>query len=162
MEEFDNPSFGYSQNPKAYVAAYQRIVLALRRNLSFQDVVTRIKFVWYSWAAPRTEGVTLQDFYPGDEYVDWIGVSIFQQVFPWADYWGGSLHNIDEVLVFASKIGKPTMIAGSTPFDGINLNNSSTREFNPIRNSCWDWWYGKVLILIEKYDISMWCYINCD
>jgi len=113
--------------------------------------------VWYSWAAPRTEGVTLQDFYPGDEYVDWIGVSIFQQVFPWADYWGGSLQDIDEVLVFASKLGKPTMIAESTPFGGINLNTSSTREFNT-----WDRWYGKVLILIEKYDISMWCYINCD
>lgn len=38
--------------------------------------------------------------------MDWIGVSIFQQVFPWASYWGGTLHDIDEVLVFASKLGK--------------------------------------------------------
>mmetsp|Transcript_17821 Transcript_17821/g.21297 ORF Transcript_17821/g.21297 Transcript_17821/m.21297 type:complete len:402 (+) Transcript_17821:707-1912(+) len=157
--EFDNPSFGYSENPAAYVAAYQRIVLALRRELPFQ-VIARVKFVWHSWAAPRKDGVTLQGFYPGDDYVDWIGVSIFQQVFPWASYWGGTLRDIDEVLVFASKIGKPTMIAESTPFGGINLNTSETRAFN--RTNSWDRWYGEVLMLIEKYDISMWCYINCD
>jgi len=92
--------------------------------------------------------------------VDWIGVSIFQQVFPWAPYWGGTLQNIDEVLVFASDHAKPTMIAESTPFGGINVNTSETRAFN--KTSPWDRWYGEVLALIEKYDISMWCYINCN
>lgn len=157
--EFDNPSFGYSENPKGYVTAYQRIVIALRQELPF-EVITRVKFVWHSWAAPRDDGVALQEFYPGDEYVDWIGISIFQQVFPWAQYWGGSLLNIDEVLMFALKHGKPTMIAESTPFGGINLDTSETRAFN--KTNPWDRWYGEVLALIKRYDISMWCYINCN
>jgi len=163
--EFDNPFFGYSENPKAYVLAFQRIVQMLCRQLP-SEVKVRLQFVWHSWAAPRKD-VSLEDFYPGDEYVDWIGISIFQQVYPWPSGWGdgiidwgGSLNEIDEVLTFASHHNKSTMIAESSPFGGINLNTSKTREFN--KTNPWDRWYGEIITLIEKYDISMWCYINCN
>ena len=61
-----------------------------------------VKFVWHSWAAPTSEGVELSDFYPGDDYVDWVGVSIFQQMYPWTLPWNGLLGDIERVLEFAS------------------------------------------------------------
>lgn len=48
----------------------------------------------------------------------------------------------------------------STPFGGINLNDANTVLFNDTNP--WDRWFGKVLSLIETYDIDMWSYINCD
>ena len=48
----------------------------------------------------------------------------------------------------------------STPFGGINLNNNNTRIFN--NTDPWDRWFGRVMDLIETYDIDMWSYINCD
>jgi beta-mannanase len=38
----------------------------------------------FSWAAARPYG-TLEEYYPGNQYVDWIGVSIFfDHFFPWS------------------------------------------------------------------------------
>lgn len=44
-------------------------------------------------------------------------------------------------------LGKPTMIAESTPFGGI---------------VSWSEWFQPTLNLIQKYDISMFSYINCN
>jgi hypothetical protein len=60
------------------------------------------------------------------------------------------------------------MIAESTPFGGIELKQSSKSVQKIIdgKNSGfgddWNRWYGKVVDVINKYDISMWCYINAD
>jgi len=106
--EFDNPWFGFE--PSSYVRAFQTIVTACHKNLS-STAKSKVKFVWHSWAAPRSDGVELVDFYPGDEYVDWIGVSIFQQLYPWKTEWGGDHNTVEEVLDFAISHNKPTMIA---------------------------------------------------
>jgi len=45
-------------------------------------------------------------YLPGDEFVDWIGVSIFQQVFPWSPYWGGKMEDVERVLNFAHEHDK--------------------------------------------------------
>ena len=107
MTEFDNPFFGYSDNPEAYAQSFRHIVNFLRRTLSEQSYL-KTKFVWHSWAAPKSDGVSLKDFYPGDDYVDWVGISVFQQVFPWSSNWsngyvnwGGDMTDIEEVLTFA-------------------------------------------------------------
>jgi len=49
------------------------------------------------------------------------------------------------------------MIAESTPFGGIHNNSLSDTN-----NDDWDSWFDPVVDLIGKYDISMWCYINCN
>jgi len=104
--EFDNPSFGYSDNPEMYILAFQKIVSDCREYLS-EDALSRVLFVWHSWAAPMAkESLSLTDFYPGDDFVDWIGVSIFQQVLPWSPYWGGKVSDIESVLDFAKKHDK--------------------------------------------------------
>ena len=192
--EFDNPFFHYSEDTKAYILAYQKIADYIRRNIP-SDSESKVQFVWHSWAAPRLNNISLDQFYPGDAYVDWVGISVFQQVFPWPSKWkegtidwGGQYGDMVEVLEFAddhkkaSRIThlnilrarekhcnlttlfffpqKPTMIAESTPFGGINLNNTDTKLYN--KTDSWDRWFGQVLMLIEKFEISMWSYINCD
>ena len=99
--EFDNPSFGYD-DPAIYILAYRKVVTDIREFLS-DDANDRILFVWHSWAAPMaTKKLTLESYYPGDKYVDWVGVSIFQQVFPWgAAAGGGSMLEVENVLKFA-------------------------------------------------------------
>lgn len=165
--EFDNPDFKYSGNPEMYVLAFRKLVTDCRKNLS-EDALSRVFFVWHSWAAPMAKkSLSLEQFYPGDEFVDWIGLSIFQQVFPWSPHWGGSMADVENVLEFAKKHNKPTMIAESTPFGGIELKQASndTKAFlanNEYEHNDWDRWYSKVIDIINMYDLSMWCLINCD
>jgi beta-mannanase len=105
--EFDNPFFSYSDSPDTFIKAFQKIVRDLEHSLSL-DALLRTQFVWHSWAAPRKENLTLEDFYPGNEFVDWVGISVFQQVFPWPSNWGngfvdwgGGVGDAEEVLQFA-------------------------------------------------------------
>ncbi len=118
--EFDNPSFGYSDDPGTYVMAFQRLVKFLRNEMS-EHALARTFFVWHSWAAPRAKGLSLDDFYPGNEYVDWIGISVFQQLFPWSsgwgnDFvdWGGNRRDIEEVLEYAVEQNKVRCDDGSS------------------------------------------------
>jgi len=167
--EFDNPSFGYGDDPSMYVLAFRKIVADCKRGLS-DEALEKVLFVWHSWGAPLSEGLTLERFYPGDDYVDWVGVSIFQQFFPWSPYWGGTVKDVENVLKFAKRKKKPVMIAESTPFGGIELREASleAKAFiagNPhdyYLDDPWERWFGKVIDLINTYDISMWCYIDCD
>ena len=103
--EFDNPSFGYSENPDVYVLAFRKIVSDCR-NILTEGARERVLFVWHSWAAPMADGLSLESFYPGDDVVDWVGVSIFQQVYPWSPYWAGTVKDVDDVLIFARDHGK--------------------------------------------------------
>jgi hypothetical protein len=128
--------------------------------------------VWHGWAAPRWVN-DLEDFYPGDDYVDWVGISIFQQLYPWASqtssFAGGSMHYVKEFLDFAGRHGKPVMIAESTPFGGVlwdgksfGAEHSDQHVNGSVPSNIWDLWFAPVLDLIESYDIRMWSYINCD
>jgi len=79
---------------------------------------------------------------------------------------------VKDVLDFAKLKDKPTMIAESTPFGGIVNNNVEMMHGNSNQevqynstgkdSDSWDRWYSRVINLITRYNISMWCYINCD
>jgi hypothetical protein len=174
--EFDNPSFGYSDDPEAYQEAFRTLVRACETQLTSNLCHEKIDFVWHSWAAPRKFDVSLNQFYPGDYYVDWVGISIFQQLYPWANnrnenekggsFAGGNINEVREVLEFAKAREKPIMIAESTPFGGMNVTKSSVArkyiEDDRNNNDIWNLWFQKTIDLIDEYDISMWSYINCD
>jgi hypothetical protein len=130
LSEFDNTYFGYSQDPNIYRLAYRALVDRCEALFGKTKCRNKIAFCWHSWAAPRWID-NLMDFYPGDDYVDWVGVSIFQQVYPWAvgagtsggEFAGGSIAHVREVLDLAHSLHKPIMIAESTPFGGIYLHD---------------------------------------
>jgi len=159
--EFDNPSFGFD-DPTLYQQAFAHLHKACHLKT---NCASKTLFVWHSWAAPRN--FPLHQFYPGDHLVDWIGVSVFQQVYSHGqfqgDFIGGSsLQEMDEVLEFATSRNKPTMIAESTPFGGIDMGSSRMSPSDGLEEDPWNRWFQPTLDLIEKYDIDMWCYINCD
>ena len=93
-------------------------------------------------------------------YVDWIGVSIFQQVYHTTkqqqnSIWsGGSHETLKAVLDFAVTRDKPVLIAESTPFGGIDEKLTDA----------WRQWFQPVLDLIDDYrhQIAMWSYIDCN
>ena len=62
-------------------------------------------------------------------------------------------------LLWSDVPNQPTMIAESTPFGGIDMDTEESRSFQKM--DPWDRWFSDVLSIIDKYDISMWCYINC-
>jgi Glycosyl hydrolase family 26 len=150
--EFDNPSFGYLEDPELYRQAFRTIVAACRSSSQCRE---RTRFVWHSWAASVESADELHRYYPGDDVVDWVGISIFSQLYPAANDGGvarlGNGDTVRAVLVFAKGRGKPTMIAESTPFGGI-----------PTRVDPWEAWFQPVLNLIHEHGIGMWSYINCD
>lgn len=152
--EFDNPSFGYT-DPTSYKRAFVHLVDECRLRPTCDD---KVEFVWHSWAAVRPYG-TLEDYYPGNQYVDWVGVSIFDHFFPWS-HGQGRRDDIIQVLEFANARDKPTMIAESTPFGGIELDSDITQPYD--LEDPWERWFQPILDLIDEYDIAMWSYINCD
>jgi hypothetical protein len=173
ISEFDNPSFGYSSDPLAYRQAFRKIVKVCEQQLHSYDAChSKIAFCWHSWAAPKV--ASLHYFYPGDDVVDWIGISIFQQLYPWAnsnnnddetssfgDFAGGNRNQVQEVLEFAKRHDKPIMIAESTPFGGIDLEDATVEIYN-VDVDIWELWFQPTLDMIHQYDIGMWSYIDCD
>jgi hypothetical protein len=81
--EFDNPSFGYSGDPSIYKHAFRKIVRVCKFYLTPDRCHSKIAFTWHSWAAVKI--APLEDFYPGDDVVDWVAISVFQQLYPWAN-----------------------------------------------------------------------------
>jgi hypothetical protein len=120
--------------------------------------MTKTVFVWHSWAASLTTSDQLARYYPGNDYVDWIGISLFSQLYkdnntiPPNVSKLGSRETVQAVLDFAKHMEKPIMIAESTPFGGID------KMHDP-----WHDWFVPVLQLIQNNDIiGMWSYIHCD
>jgi hypothetical protein len=145
--EFDNPGFGYNSDPALYTKAYVKIVNSCR---FWPACRNKVIFVWHSWGAGLPANTTLADFYPGDDVVDWVGVSIFSQFYQHYPSLG-SISTLNNVLDFANFHNKPTMIAESTPFGGVHVLKDPWRD-----------WYHPVLKTINAYDIGMWSYIDCD
>jgi len=122
--EFDNPTFGYSDNPEVYVLAFRKLVMYCRKNLN-EETLKRVLFVWHSWGAPMaSDELSLDRFYPGDDVVDWIGVSIFQQVFPWSKGLAGSMSDVENVFQFARDHSKVSLHCLSFPLSCAVLDQA--------------------------------------
>lgn len=139
--EFDGPWNGYK--PELYIKAYRRIVDIFR-----EMNVDNVAYVWHSAGIEtRSYNASLQDYYPGDEYVDWVGVSWFQ--------WGYSkaVPNpaINEMAEFAKAHDKPLMIAEAAP----------KQYWEPSKGqAAVDNWYKPVFDWIEEKDVKAYSYIN--
>ncbi|MEM1415095.1 MAG: glycosyl hydrolase [Myxococcota bacterium] len=113
--EFDGPH--NELEPSEYIAAYRRVVDVLRA-----EEVENVAFVWHSYAFTIPSGRPVTAWWPGTEYVDWVGVSLFGQMY------GTPPRELDDVLAFALEERKPVMVAESTPTRGIAA--MSDREWN--------------------------------
>jgi hypothetical protein len=130
--EFDNPGNHY--DPEDYKEAFQHVVDLLRT-----QGVRNAAYVWHSWNSGYT-GDAKMNWYPGDDYVDWFAVSLFQtqQISQAADF-----------LATAKEHHKPFMIAESTPWNLYTVQDELL-------------WFGHVFDFIRQNDIPVFCYINSN
>lgn len=131
--EFNGSWNGYS--PATYKAAYQRIVNKIRAS------GLPIANVW-NYAADTPSNY--MDFYPGDNYVDWWGVNIFD---------AGTFGSLStaQFMNDADAHHKPVMLGEETPRYGGVLDGQSS----------WDGWFNSFFNFIHNYPgVKAFSYIN--
>ena len=128
--------------PVDYVKAYRLIVDIIRA-----EGADNIAFVWHSCAAPTYNGNPLSAWYPGDSYVDWVGISLFGHM-----YTPDLGQEPNEVFDFAKAHKKPVMIAESSPINGIDQSNVDS----------WDTWFVNILSLAYRKNVKAISYINAN
>jgi hypothetical protein len=138
--EFDGPH--NELEPTVYVTAYTRFV-----DITREEGVTNVAFVWHSYASRPYKGYALSSWYPGDDYVDWVAVSLF-----------GHLYGLDPgpdanaMFEFARTHKKPVMIAEASPIQGISENNLDS----------WNSWFVNFFSLAYEKNIKAVSFINTD
>ncbi|KAI9138994.1 glycoside hydrolase superfamily [Paraphysoderma sedebokerense] len=102
--EFDGPWNQY--DPTQYKAAFKRI----HQLFSAEGALPNIAFVWHAAAstAGRFNGYALSSWYPGDNYVDWCGVSMFRAA-------TSEQILMNEVHQYCASKGKPSGVWEATP-----------------------------------------------
>lgn len=143
--EFDGPHNRYP--PDAFIKAYKVIGRAMRDN---RDIL----LTWHSFAMlPTYQETPIGDWYPGDEYVDWIGISFFQP----GDEGYHRAPNRDAVIDFARARGKPVLIAEASPIRYTKRQKTLSGE------AYWNHWYRPFFELIEsRPEIRAVSIINVD
>ena len=139
--EFDGPH--NELEPGAFIKAYRHIVDLIRKK-----GVDNIAFVWHSYASKPFNDYPLSAWYPGDDYVDWVAISVFGHAYNGTDF--GPY--CDNVLKFAKQHKKPVMIAESNPINGID--NESVEV--------WDQWFVNFFTFIYQKNIKAISFINED
>jgi hypothetical protein len=143
--EFDSDWAGY--DPVLYQKAYRRIVDRFRKLK-----VDNVAFVWHSWGFHYTFGrMGPDDWYPGDDYVDWCALSFFS---PWNDQtrlWSGKSRQL--MIDFAKAHGKPLMIAESS---------TKFTEQPSLGESSWKNWFIPFFRFADSSGAKAICYINAD
>lgn len=129
--EFDNPSNHY--DPLKYKQAFRYVVDFLRN-----EGVDNAAFVWHSECADHPE--QWMDWYPGDDYVDWFGVSMFTtEQIPIAS----------NFLKLARAHGKPLMICESSPWGMYTIRGKID-------------WLKHIFQFIKDQHVEAFCYIDSD
>lgn len=135
--EFDGSWNAY--DPENFKKAFRRIVDALRaaKLTNYATVMAS------SGSEPQGKW---EEYWPGDDYVDWVGFS----------YWGQAENEASHALAFARKVGKPIFIAESTP-RGIFFDKGNHEEI-------WNGWFEKFFKYInDNIDVvRAVSYINSD
>jgi beta-mannanase len=90
----------------------------------------------------------VSDWYPGDDYVDWVAVSMFGQAYRDDDFGPYST----PILDFAKQHKKPVMIAEASAVYGIKKDN----------NEAWNTWFVKFFTFAYSKNIRAISFINED
>jgi len=149
--EFD----GYTWNhydKEAYLTSFRRI-----KDMLDKMGVTNVAYVWQctGWVSDQYQ---LEDWYPGNEYVDWCAFSFFSR---WKE---------QEMIEFARKKGKPVFIAEATPTisDYTVKFNGETKETilsDTIQaEEAWNRWFIPLFRTINENPdvVKAVSYINCN
>ncbi len=165
-----------------YIAAYRRIVDVLRA-----EGAANVEYVLQASAAGVDEIIDgghedISRWYPGDDYVDWLGLSWFMNpdemsVVPQSGFTPLTPGQLaDEVLQLAREKGKPVMIAEASP-QAMDLNERFTANHSPLwdgeptsdRQSMtdeeiWEYWFAPLFAYMNANSdvVHALAYINVD
>ena len=137
--EFDGPH--NELEPKEYVKAYKHIVDLMRK-----QGVDNVAFVWHSYASKPYKDYPLSAWYPGDDYVDWVAISVFGHAYNGTDFG----QDCDNVLTFAKAHHKPVMIAEANPIHGVDKESSEA----------WNQWFVNFFTFTYQKNIRAISFIN--
>lgn len=142
--EFDGAWNRRYDHTTSYILAYRHIVDVMR-----QQGVDNVAYVWQASASPIDEVIDgehedITRWYPGDAYVDWMGLSWFLSPDNVKPGVASQRDLADEVVEFARLKQKPLMIAESAP-QGYDLTGTTKANISPI----WDGIAGG-----DKYQIA--------
>ena len=161
--EFDGPWNCYE--PSSYRAAFRHVASALK-----QRQASNVMTVWQTaaWPDPGIAGARsklydlrrkkhFERWYPGDDAVDWVGVSVFyRDLSQWAYVPPDRPEAAQErALAFARSRGKPVMIAESAPqglrTGGLTRSPIQRNEATGITaQAAWTWWYEPFFDFVDK------------
>jgi hypothetical protein len=159
--EFDSAENHYDAG--FYRVAFQRIV-----NIFREVNTTNVAFVWHASGFSPRDNLRISDWYPGARYVDWCGVSLFQQPYSCSgDPALCTMQPVEDLVEFCKRQNIPVMIAESTPYGGIVdehtvMKNPEAHNEAGYVGDTWSRWFQPVLSFIERHDIRIWSYINCN
>jgi hypothetical protein len=147
-----------SAAPEIDLSAYKNAFNYMANRIRNVDGASNVEFVYHP---VRGYGDTV-NLYPGDQYADWIGFSVFNNdVCMDVKNADGSItangtgtldSNLAQGLAWAQSKGKKIMIAESafqTPSTGMTTANFET-------------YLSRVLSLINTYDVRSWTYIDSN
>ncbi|TXN38272.1 endo-1,3-beta-xylanase [Flagellimonas hymeniacidonis] len=148
--EFDGDPWNHYDR-KTTIKAYKRIVDMLRAK-----GVENTAYVWQSTGFISGQE-HLEGWYPGDDYVDWCGVSFFNR---WKEI---------EMFEFARKKGKPVFIAEATPtisdYGGklYGLTKETQLSDSIQAEEAWEKWFIPFFSAIDDNPdvVKAMHYINC-
>ncbi|MDW3192885.1 MAG: glycosyl hydrolase [Cytophagales bacterium] len=148
--EFDGDPWNHYDR-ESTVAAYRRIVDRLRAK-----GVENTAYVWQSTGF-ISHPDQLDAWYPGDEYVDWCGVSFFNR---WREI---------EMFEYARKKGKPVFIAEASPtisdFNTKFTGNTIQTQLSDLTQAeeAWQKWFIPFFKAIDENPdvVKAVSYINC-
>jgi hypothetical protein len=137
--EFDNPANGY--DPTAYRAAFARVASRVR-----PYVPAGLATVWQSSAICGLPSGAFASYYPGDDAVDWMGVSYFSQA-------SCAYAPVQAIVAFARSKGKPVLIAESAP-QGYDLahgtySTDGASFSNVTAARIWTAWFAPLLSFVS-------------
>ena len=159
--EFDGWHNAYP--PDKYIAAYRYFVDRMRA-----QGVTNVAYVWHSWgvgayygstdfpdyypALPPDQTLSQAFWYPGDDYVDWVAMSIFGT--GWGDLATNSV--VQWLIDFAENHNKPVMLAETA---AIKTSGQSNPDW-VITDS--NWFVHVFDLCANNNAVKAFTYINVD
>ena len=116
-----------SYNREEYTAAYKRIADRIRLGAPNRTVL-----VWHAFDT-KTEERDLSCWYPGDEYCDWIGMTVGKEI-PQDD---------DTLLRLSEEKDKPLMITSACPM-GFSFTNDDPEDV-------WTGWFEPFIDFTDRH-----------
>lgn len=145
--EFDGPHNKYP--PEAFRRAYRRIVERIE-----QAGATNVSYVWHSYALKPTFGNhDPLAWFPGDAYVNWVGISFFQVTRD------GPFEapNRKRLVAIAREKNLPVMICEAGPVRFTSKQKELTGD------GYWRYWFTPFFDFIEANpEVKAFSIINCN